>query len=285
MRCRQSSGVSQAARVPLAGDSEVLRKHPGRLDIEFFGLPGSGKTTIAKRLISQLSASTVPILFGPTLVRDDAAAMRRVLTKLKLIGGEIGLGGSAPRAVVRALAVPQASFLDRAKAGFNLASVISLCRFLERSGQSSVLDQGVLQAIWSIGLRATDGFAIERWEDVVAEAANEIRIHVSVECPTALCMQRLDSRSAKHSRMQAGELSGSPLAWKRAELLRQEILAEVQSAYGRRGLRPRLLVVDGTSGPEEAAKSILTRLGDFDAIGAGSRPRWRSPVTAASQAS
>ncbi len=279
-----------AVRAPLAGDSsEALRKHPGRLEIEFFGLPGSGKTTIAKQLVSQLSVSNAPLVFGPTLVRDDAAAKRRVLAKLQLIGLEIGLGGAAMRAVVRAAAVPQANILDRAKAAFNFATVISLYRFLERSGQSGVVDQGVLQAIWSIGLRATglkvtDGFSIAPWADVVAESANEIRIHVSVESPISLCMQRLDLRSAKHSRMQAGELSGSLRAWKRAELLRQEILAELQSAYGRRGVRPRLIAVDGTSAPEEAARSILTRLGDFEAIGARSRPAWRSLVIAASRA-
>ncbi len=228
------------------------------LQIEFFGLPGSGKTTIAREVHKILSRSRPDLLFAPELLRDEAGAKARAAAKLRLILSE--LGGDGIQTVRKVFAIRQAHLRDKARAVFSIATVMSLYNKITRRGADAVLDQGLLQALWSVQLRAADGGSAALVAATLKDAARSGRIHISVETPPAICAKRLGSRGSKHSRMQETTAARDHTAWESAEMLRQTLLGNLRAAYRKQGVPPRMIVVDGTADPVQTATQIVTGL-------------------------
>lgn len=230
------------------------------LRVEFFGLPGSGKTSVARALHEVLATSERSLVFSPALLRDDAGAARRIAAKVGLVIGELGRDRVETRVVREALAIPQPTLRDAGRSVFTLATAIALYRHLDRRDLPAVIDQGVLQALWSVRLRAR-GYRNEtlsvRLLDV---AARSTRVHVWVNTPPEVCAQRLRSRASRHSRMQRGGATGDKDVWDHAEILRQTLLADLCAAYRRGGFRPRIVEIDGRDDPAEAASALAACL-------------------------
>ncbi len=248
----------------LRSDPDDLRVvaglRPGT-SVEFFGLPGSGKTTIAREVHAILSRRNPELIFAPQLLRDEAGAAVRAAAKLRLIVAEVVRNRGWPDAVSRAIAIRQPHFRDSLRAVFSVATVSSLHANLQRRTASAVLDQGVLQALWSVQLKADNGQDCSALvAAILTEAASSARIHVSVETPQEVCVTRLGSRVSKHSRMQSAGASGDRALWETAELLRRAILADLGAAYRRLGVPDPTIAVDGTANPVVAARQIADAL-------------------------
>jgi adenylate kinase family enzyme len=231
------------------------------LQLEFFGLPGSGKTTIAREVHAHLARTDHGVIFAADLLGDDNSKASRTAKKLGLVLGELLRDASGLAAVRRTLRVPQAGPRDKARAAFNLATVRSLYARLERRKENAVLDQGLLQALWSVQLRAPDGSADPLLRDILREAAPKRRIYVSVSTPPKVCAQRLATRASKHSRMQTqADAQQQWQAWETAEKLRLSILQALRHATDAHGLSAQIIRVDGTSDTADIAASVAKQI-------------------------
>jgi hypothetical protein len=236
---------------------------PRPLRIEFFGLPGSGKTTVARMLHRELLEGGEAVLFSPALTRDDVAAIPRTAARLAMIGRDLPRHRDELDAVRAVAALPQATLRDRAKAIFNLLTVLSLYRRIARSGASAVVDQGLLQAAWTAHLRgrsAAAGAVLEPWAALLARHAAGRLVFVSVETPVAVCVERLETRKGRHSRLQSGPLLHDPEVWSEAEALRHRLTSLLTRVLATQGAMDRLIVVDGSADPGETAAKLARRL-------------------------
>lgn len=229
------------------------------LTVEFFGLPGSGKTTIAREVHALLARKHSGMVLASDILCDDAGLVPRAQRKLRLIFAGLGDGVTIP-AARRAFTFRQARLRDKLRAASTLATVTALYTHMRRRRLQAVLDQGMLQALWSVQLRATSGDVSALMELVLMDAAKSGRIHVSVETPTRVCAERLASRASKHSRMQTSGATKDPQAWETAELLRRSVLGSLRAAYRKQGIAPLIIVVDGTADPATAARQIMATL-------------------------
>jgi RecA/RadA recombinase len=229
--------------------------------VEFFGLPGSGKTTIAREVHAILSRRNPEMVFAPQLLRDEAGAVARAAAKLRLIVAEVARNKGWTDAVSQTIAIRQPRVRDSLRAVLSVATVGSLYANFQRRNVSAVLDQGLLQALWSVQLKADNG---QDFRSLVAgtltEAASSPRIHVAVETPQQVCVARLGSRVSKHSRMQGAEASGDRALWETAEHLRRTILADLGAVYQRLGVPDPTITVDGTADPVVTAGQIADAL-------------------------
>ena len=225
--------------------------------VEFFGLPGSGKTTVARDIHARLVRAAPALVFSPVALRDDSTVMRRVTAKAGLIVGELGRDWNFRHALQQTLAIPQPSLRDAGRAVFTLSTVLSLYRQLERRQLTAVFDQGLLQALWSIRLRAKRGHRHDFADDLLDDAARSARVHVFVDTPPDLCAERLAGRSSKHSRLQRAGASGG---WQAADDLCRTLLVELRGRYEVAGLSPGIVEVDGRMDPATTAHRVLEAL-------------------------
>lgn len=234
---------------------------PGReLCIEFFGLPGSGKSTIASEVHAALSRMDPRMVFAPSILRDEASAPLRTAAKIRLILSALTRNGAIWGTLSQVFAIKQPTFRDKLRAVSTIATVISLYSSLGRRRLGAVLDQGLLQAIWTVQLRqpAFDGDAFVASH--LKKAATAGHIYVSVETPIEVCAKRLDARVSKHSRMQLAGNDQNLDLWQRAERLRQTIVHNFRATCRKQGIRPQIVIVDGTEDPKAIANQIVAIL-------------------------
>ena len=178
-RAARRRGDLNGACGPTAADREPVQ-------IEFFGLPGSGKTTIAREVHTLLASRDQTTLYAPDITRDHAAALPRTLARGLLIARRLPWQRASWPPVRAVAAVGQPSLRDKSKALFNTMTVAALYAELdpppERGHRS-----GDAQAIWSVHLRARDGFSAARWSPLLDREAGRPRLYASVETPAATC--------------------------------------------------------------------------------------------------
>jgi hypothetical protein len=170
--------------------------------IEFCGLPGAGKSHLAGALLAGLRREGIPARAGDASIAPNIAPVRRIPRKLLAAGSEVL---SEPAAAVRVgLAIGRAErnavdVVSRSLQWF--VTQRALDRAAGRAGVH-VFGEGVLQALWSIGLR---GDPDELLELLDAGAAPWIRprVLVVVNAPTDVAGARLGARRSSHSRTQA----------------------------------------------------------------------------------
>ncbi|MEO8241979.1 MAG: AAA family ATPase [bacterium] len=231
------------------------------LCVEFFGLPGSGKTTIAREVYAVLARRSPELVFAPRLLRDESGAAKRVTAKLRLIAAEAGRRGISLNHLRSTLAIRQPRLRDSLRAAFTVTTVMSLYGNLRRHHLGAVLDQGLLQALWSVLLFAKDD---DKDSTLIAgllkDAVGSQRVYVAVEASPDLCAERLASRKSKHSRLQDSEAATDREMFLKAELLRQKILGDLRATYRKQGVPSLIITVDGSADPVISAKQIADAL-------------------------
>ena len=137
--------------------------------VEFLGLPGAGKSTLSQLAAEALAERGIAVECANRMLGSEVGPTRRWLRKSGcVIDGLVCAPhdlGNAIRSVNRTRQRSLSEFLHTT---FNWLLVTALVRRAARSPKVVLLDQGVAQALWSIGLSAQG----EAWQDIMRRAAS-----------------------------------------------------------------------------------------------------------------
>lgn len=133
--------------------------------VEFFGLPGAGKSTLACHVADRLAARGVPVKRSPRVLSHASGKVERIVGKGAVIAAEIARhpfhAGRAARAVA---ATRQRTAADLARTLANWLYVGALLRRGAGAAEVRLVEQGLAQALWSIGFSAGH----LAWADVIS---------------------------------------------------------------------------------------------------------------------
>ena len=209
--------------------------------MEFVGLPGVGKSHATRLVAARLAARGTPARSTALRINHELGTWRRMLYKsgvcmaeaLKRPGHVLRVG----RALVRS---GQQSHVDVIMLSYNWFFLLGMMSRARRRPGVELMDEGIVQLLWSIGLAGRDHVVLEcsaALFDGARHAAPLPDVVVVVEAPLGLIAARLDSRRSRDGRIDRMEPSQRQAALVRGG----DVLAEVLSADA--GL------VGGTSGP------------------------------------
>jgi thymidylate kinase len=175
---------------------------PWSLLVEFCGLPGAGKSHVSAALMNQLRRRGIPARAGDAWISPRVPAIRRIPRKLRAATRQ---AFDDPTGAARAgLAVARAErsagdVVCRSLQWFVTQHVLG--RAAGRAGVH-VFQEGVVQALWSIGVRGDPDGLLAVLE---AGATPWIRpdVLVVVSAPIEVAAARLGERGSSHSRTQA----------------------------------------------------------------------------------
>jgi thymidylate kinase len=170
------------------------------LTVELAGIPGAGKSRLAQTLAAGLTARGVPVLQPQALLGPATPTARRLARK---VGASLSAAVLDPRTSARAVRAIARS--GQPGAGDVAGRVVQwmvaqhVMGGAHRRMAVSLVDEGLIQSLWSIGLRGDVGPVL------AALAPGRVRrpdavVVVRVEPEVALA--RLTARTSRHSRTQ-----------------------------------------------------------------------------------
>ena len=199
------------------------------LVVELCGLPGAGKSSLAREVLASATDGSVRIRLPTEAVGPEVPRVRRIGRKLRLVTGEtvrrpvpsadtmrriVGSGQGGVRPVssrwVQWVATQRLMAVARSTPGVHL------------------FDEGVTQALWSLGLRGDPSTTLAALRRTVGRWEHPDHIIV-LDLPIELIDRRLNERGSRHSRLQD---VADPEA-RRAELARgKELLDRLIDWWG-----------------------------------------------------
>jgi glycosyltransferase involved in cell wall biosynthesis len=225
--------------------------------IEFLGLPGSGKTAIARKLLALLREERAMVGFSRDKMGIDLPLLRRTLRRLAMVGRVFLTAPLTMCFACRGLTPQQAGGKDALKTWWNFWSVLAMQL---RPARNSLLiaDEGLAQAIWTA--RVHHGPNAANADGVFNHVDNWIgeTLFIHVDAPAGVARQRLAGRSQRSSRFQKADRIGDVELWARGEATIERVSGEIVGELGRRNLHGRLLRIasDGDDTPLERAVKI-----------------------------
>jgi RecA/RadA recombinase len=230
--------------------------------VEFFGLPGSGKTTVANALVSLLQARGADASFSGERMGDGASIARRTLRRLALVVGQLPQAIGSYYRGTRLVVSRSRGWGDSVHSVWNLISVQAMVGQHLRGHGLMVLDQGLVQAIWSAKMREICGDGDVGWDALLNDAWVDQCCFVQVECEIETALGRLSERQQRTSRMQrADRLREGPL-WSRGRVLVTQLGTMTEELLRHRSLTNRLIRIRTDNGlsPPALAEAVLEKL-------------------------
>jgi hypothetical protein len=168
--------------------------------VEFSGTPGVGKSYIADRLLAALQGNGHDAHDGLKAVAATLPSRTRALRKIRVAGLEFARSPVAATRIFRTLIKSGQPPKDLVKLAQNWLVVRSTMRSARRFGGIHLFDQGVIQQLCSIGFRGDWHPCLDLAQPGRSRLGPDVIIRVTA--PTALNAERLDTRSAHHSRVE-----------------------------------------------------------------------------------
>jgi len=239
---------------------ETFDRSPGLL-VEFIGLPGSGKSTIAHAVADLLRLRGTPVS-EPTWRSDHASSpASRTLRK-----GALALAASArdprlAREVLHRIAESeQPTPRETLKLAVNALYVAETAARCAQLPGIHIFDQGVLQQLWSLLYRAGNTrYAELHCARQVAACGARIRV-VVVDAPLGTIAARLAARTGGASRLERHLLEQGAHAVLARAVAAQHRVEAVAEALSARGM-VRLLRVSGSA--ESPVRDTARTIGDW----------------------
>jgi len=220
------------------------------LVIEFAGLPGAGKTTVANSTNRALLATGVSSRVCDASISAAVPVSARTRRRLALAGAEVARHPVQGMGVLRDIRrLAPVSSRDALAGAVQWFAVQRLEAQATRTAGVHLLQEGPVQTLWTLALRARGRDELVRL--LGRHAWPPEHLLVVVDAPLNLVSTRLCTRPSRHSRTQllaererAAELAAG-----------RELLQEIVAASGRGRL---LLVNDGRESPEELAHRVVS---------------------------
>ncbi|WP_424943974.1 hypothetical protein [Aliiroseovarius crassostreae] len=201
--------------------------------------------------------------YSPDLTHDNWAQPMRTFVRLAMILREMPHLWRLLPVLGPVLGWPQARLKDRLKSLHVCLTTASLLSRFARLGQSAVLDQGPMQAVWSAMLMSPNpgdtGKVLRKMQTLLPDHHWHL---VFVDAPDDILRERLAQRPVNHSRLHSGTTLARPDVWAHArENLSYLIKHLPPSSQGKQ--KDLIRVQTGDLTPERSARHILRHLGNI----------------------
>ncbi len=162
--------------------------------VEFVGLPGSGKSTLSRSVATELKDHGTEV-HEPVYKRDTYTKSRRIASKAWFaIRNLLANLKTALRTTQHVHRTNQQSPSDLIRVLFNIHYVMGVTTTFQSRAGVTLLDQGIYQARWSVGLQSTQPIT-EAIETVDIPVHLTPDLVVFVEAADATIANRLTNRT------------------------------------------------------------------------------------------
>ncbi|MEO1024708.1 MAG: AAA family ATPase [Pseudomonadota bacterium] len=233
----------------------LQQSHKGHV-IEFFGLSGVGKTTVARAVLQELRKSGSDVAGIEDYLGTRRRPYARHARRLLLCALEAPTIISNFRVLWSFLAVRQERIFDHAKIAYNVCTLMAVMARARRAGKVLLLDEGLIQAIWSALLYARSATNAEPAAELLKNLDNWPTEVVVLSSTTELTRARLEERESKHSRLQSRAEAD---VWTRAETLHDHLLDHLSVASKRQVRQLHIFEAEGHS-VEELTAGVMDAL-------------------------
>jgi thymidylate kinase len=221
-----------------------------RLVVEFCGLPGCGKTTLARTVAEILRAEGREAVVVDEAVSAATPTLLRLPRKIVMVGRAVAAAPRREPAAGLRLAATQRNRRDRLAVPVQWWMTQRLLTTAARGRGTAVVEEGLMQALWTAGLLASGPVNVPELVGLAAAVPARADLVVHLDVPVELAAKRLGSRSSRHSRVQRMPESERLDALRAGADLMDELLAQWTSE----GLG-RVVVADG--GTADPASTVL----------------------------
>jgi thymidylate kinase len=195
--------------------------------IEFVGLAGVGKSTISHRVAEILEQRGWRVEQPTYSVDHGMRAWQRLLLKFRLVTAEaIFHPASAVRSAKAILATRQASAADVIRLTVNWLFMSSLLRKTDGRAEVHIFDEGLLNALWSIGFSARSADTPRILGELARQRSTPVVVAL-IEADIAAVRARLDLRKNGQSRLE--RTGPADDVWDRARQALQQVKATLQT--------------------------------------------------------
>lgn len=230
--------------------------------IEFFGLPGIGKTT-ASRLVAEKLQCAGSVVYEKRMTWEERALVARQLNRLSIVLPRLrdhDFRAIATRIARFVAEDGQESPADLLRWTWGLLSVAAyILEERSKPADVTILDQGLLQGFWSVLLKSRHRGTSEHWLEIMSAIGLDDIVFVDLRGGIDLARNRIGGRNDRASRMQREPRTGEVSLWSKAESAYCTIAADLWKRQNAPGSTPMLAVVDMTAAasPEAVADKAL----------------------------
>jgi thymidylate kinase len=169
--------------------------------VEFLGLPGAGKSGVSRRVAELIQSQGIPVSETNYALTHRTGVLARRLRKSGYVTREVLLHpGYSARSARAIAATRQQSASDYSGALWNWLFVSNLLRGNGRGPRIHLLDEGIFQALWSIGFGASAD-NLEAATAGIAALSPTPDVVVVVHASPTTVERRLRNRGARQGRL------------------------------------------------------------------------------------